>query len=199
MTQHKNIHVALAAAQAQMSVPKKGSTNPHFRSKYADLTEDIQAALPALNANGIAVWHSVVSMDGVHFMRTTFTHGESETEILCNIPLIVSKNDMQGFKSATTYARRIGIESLACLAAEDDDGNAAAAAAPKRAEPKRVEATVDPSDETDKAVDFISCAMTMEQLERRLSKLEMEKPKLAQSLSVKGAYEVRKQQLEAAE
>jgi hypothetical protein len=38
---------------------------------------------------------------------------------------------MQGFKSATTYAKRIGLESLSGVAPEDDDGNAAAKAAPR--------------------------------------------------------------------
>ena len=42
----------------------------------------------------------------------------------------VGKQDMQGYKSATTYAKRIGLESLTGIAPEDDDGNAAAKAAP---------------------------------------------------------------------
>jgi hypothetical protein len=33
---------------------------------------------------------------------------------------------MQGMKSATTYAKRIGIESLTGIAPDDDDGNGAA-------------------------------------------------------------------------
>jgi hypothetical protein len=37
---------------------------------------------------------------------------------------------MQGMKSATTYAKRIGLESLSGIAPEDDDGNAAAKAPP---------------------------------------------------------------------
>jgi hypothetical protein len=37
---------------------------------------------------------------------------------------------MQGMKSATTYAKRIGVESLTGIAPEDDDGNAAAKAPP---------------------------------------------------------------------
>jgi hypothetical protein len=39
---------------------------------------------------------------------------------------------MQGYKSATTYAKRIGLESTTGVAPEDDDGNAAAANAPKQ-------------------------------------------------------------------
>jgi hypothetical protein len=37
---------------------------------------------------------------------------------------------MHGFKSATTYAKRIGLESVTGVAPEDDDGNAAAKSPP---------------------------------------------------------------------
>lgn len=131
MTTHKNIYIALAAAQSEMGPVVKGAVNPHFRSKYADLADVMQVALPALNRHGIAAWHSTISVDGVALMRTTFSHGESDTHINCDVPLIVSKNDMQGMKSATTYAKRIGVESLSGIAPEDDDGNSAVKAAPK--------------------------------------------------------------------
>jgi hypothetical protein len=43
--------------------------------------------------------------------------------------LMIGKSDMQGYKSACTYAKRIGLESVTGVAPEaasDDDGNAAA-------------------------------------------------------------------------
>jgi hypothetical protein len=40
--------------------------------------------------------------------------------------LIVGKNDMQGYGSAVTYARRYGLMAMAGIAPDDDDGNAAA-------------------------------------------------------------------------
>jgi hypothetical protein len=126
---HKNVWTALAAAQAQMGKLVKDSLNPHFKSKYADLADVMATALPALNANGLTIYHQITN-EG-HTMRTVLMHGESETSIECDVPLIVAKNDMQGFKSATTYAKRIGAESVTGLAPDDDDGNAAAAAAPK--------------------------------------------------------------------
>ena len=140
MTQHKNIYVALSAAQSDMGPVVKGAVNPHFRSKYADLADVMQVALPALNKHGISAWHSTVIADGTTMMRTTLSHGESDTHINCDVPLIVAKNDMQGMKSATTYAKRIGIESLTGIAPEDDDGNAAAKAAPKPEAPKSISA-----------------------------------------------------------
>jgi len=137
MTAHKNIYIALAAAQEEMGPVVKGSVNPHYRSKYADLSDVMIVALPALNNQGIAVWHNVVvEADQTKMvMRTTLSHGETETHIMCDVPLIVSKNDMQGMKSATTYAKRIGIESLTGIAPDDDDGNAASQSAKRVQDP----------------------------------------------------------------
>jgi hypothetical protein len=129
----ENIYTALCAAQAAMGPVVKGAVNPHFKSKYADLADVMQVAIPALSEHGIAVFHIMErDEDGKPLMTTVLNHGESRTEICCPVPLIVQKNDMQGMKSATTYAKRIGIESLTGIAPADDDGNAAAAAAPKK-------------------------------------------------------------------
>lgn len=131
--QHKNIYMALAAAQTDMGGVKKGSVNPAFKSKYADLADVVAAVSPSLNAQGIAFFATGVVIDGERYMRTVLAHGASDTQIVCDVPLIVNKNDMQGFKSATTYAKRIGLESLTGVAPIDDDGNAAAKAAPRQA------------------------------------------------------------------
>ena len=114
----------------------KKSENPHFRSTYADLADVISVALPALNAEGICLHHKMSSMGDMMSMVTILTHGDSETYVSCEVPLIVSKHDMQGMKSAITYAKRIGVESLTGIAPEDDDGNAAAKAPPPPPKPK---------------------------------------------------------------
>jgi hypothetical protein len=131
MTEHKNIYMALCAAQANMGKVVKGATNPAFKSKYADLGDVVSVAVPALNEQGIAMFHYMLRDEHGAVMRTMLVHGASETSVSCDVPLIVNKNDMQGMKSATTYAKRIGLESLTGIAPEDEDGNAAAKAAPK--------------------------------------------------------------------
>ena len=123
---HKNIQTALASAQMEMRPVVKGATNPHFKSKYADLSDVVSVALPALNSNGIALFHQIVRLENEQYMRTILAHGESATDVTCDVPLIVAGNNMQAFQSATTYAKRIGVESLTGSAPEDDDGNAAA-------------------------------------------------------------------------
>ena len=135
---HTSIYAALAAAQAEMGPALKDSTNPAFRSKYADLANVCAAALPALNRHGIAVIQPPYDDEnGNRFVKTVFFHASGET-LECRVPLIVGKNDMQGYGSAVTYARRYGLMAMAGIAPDDDDGNAAAAAAPK-AEPRRLE------------------------------------------------------------
>ena len=132
MTEHKNIYAALAAAQATMGTVVKGATNPGFKSRYADLADVVAVVVPALTSQGMAMYHSMTRDDHGLIMRTTLSHGGTDTHLHCDVPLIVDRNNMQGMKSATTYAKRIGVESLTGIAPDDDDGNAAAQAAPKQ-------------------------------------------------------------------
>ena len=126
------IYTALTKAQTQMGKAIKDSSNPAFKSKYADLASVMNACLGALTSNGIAVTHSTVWTETEQQLVTTFTHGASNTSCSIAIPLLLGKRDMQGLGSAITYARRYGVMALAGIAPEDDDGNAAAAAAPSR-------------------------------------------------------------------
>jgi hypothetical protein len=128
-TKHESIAAALAAAQAEMGKALKQANNPHFRSKYADLGAVMDACLPALNRNGIALIQPTIDDDGGRYVKTVLLHASGET-LECRVPLIVQKNDMQGYGSAVTYARRYGLMCMAGIAPEDDDGNAAAKAAP---------------------------------------------------------------------
>jgi hypothetical protein len=153
---HKGVAAALAAAQAQMGKALKSASNPHFRSRYADLASVMDACLPALNANGIAVVQPTIDDESGRYVETILIHGETDTELKCRVPLIVQKNDMQGYGSAVTYARRYGLMSMAGIAPEDDDGNAAAKAAPKGEDrkpsgppPEAIEAACDSLSEAD--------------------------------------------------
>jgi len=119
----KNIAAAMAKVQASIEGAKKGSDNPHFKSKYADLTECWTACRNALTENGVAVIQGVVSGN----MKTTLTHSSGEWISDEGIPLCGyqnAKNPMQALGSAVTYARRYGLCAMVGIAPEDDDGNA---------------------------------------------------------------------------
>lgn len=128
---HKSIATALAAAQAKMGKALKSANNPHFNRKYADLASVVDACMPSLNDHGIAVIQPTTDDENGRYVETILIHGESGETLKCRVPLIVAKNDMQGYGSAVTYARRYGLMSMSGIAPEDDDGNAAAKAAPK--------------------------------------------------------------------
>ena len=122
---------ALCKAQAAMPKAEKDSNNPHFGKKYESLAAVQDAALPHLHANGFAVLAPTGRDENGDYLETILMH-ESGHSFSCRVPLIVDKNSMQGFKSAVTYARRIGLSCLSSVAPEDDDGNSAAANPPKR-------------------------------------------------------------------
>jgi hypothetical protein len=132
MTEIKSIASALSAAQMEMGKALKQSNNPHFRAKYADLGNVMDACLPALNSHGIALIQPTGEDGHGRYVETILIHGESGQSLSCRVPLIVGKNDMQGYGSAVTYARRYGLMTMAGIAPEDDDGHAASKAAPKQ-------------------------------------------------------------------
>lgn len=94
--------------------------------------------MPALSEQGIAVIQPPGEDSSGQFAETIFIHAESGEQLSCRIPLIVNKNDMQGYGSAITYARRYGLMAMAGIAPEDDDGNAAAMSAPKLKAPSKI-------------------------------------------------------------
>ena len=51
--QMNEIAKALVKAQKEFGPALKTSTNPHFRSRYADLSACVEAVIDALNNNGI--------------------------------------------------------------------------------------------------------------------------------------------------
>lgn len=115
---------AFVAAQKATEAVKKASTNPAFRSKYADLAGVVEAVVPALNDNGIAVMQSP-AFDGDYVALTTVLLHESGSSVSSTLRLRPSKMDPQGVGSAVTYARRYALLAMTGAAPEDDDGNAA--------------------------------------------------------------------------
>lgn len=154
--EHGNIAAALAAAQAEMDKALKQSNNPAFRSKYADLGNVMDACMPALTRHGIALIQPTGEDASGRFVETILLHASGE-RLSCRVPLILGKNDMQGYGSAVTYARRYGLMCMAGIAPEDDDGNAAAQAAPRQQE-QRQQPREEAPDAVQIAVDSLSKA-----------------------------------------
>ena len=121
----KNLATALVKAQKAFGPALKSSTNPHFKSRYADLSACVEAVMGALNDNGIAlVQKSYDCANGV-MVETMFVHESGEMMDCGILHFPASKADPQGHMSALTYARRGSLMAACGIAPEDDDGNAA--------------------------------------------------------------------------
>jgi len=125
--EHSNLDLfkALAKFQGEVENATKGSLNPHFKSKYADLAEVLNTVRPALAANGLSVIQSPSFDGGVCHVTTTLAHS-SGGYITGTMSCVPAKMDGQGVGSSTTYLRRYSLAAVCGIAQEDDDGNAAA-------------------------------------------------------------------------
>jgi hypothetical protein len=139
----KAIASALVKAQREFGPALKSSTNPHFRSKYADLSACIEAVIDSLNNQGIYLMQLTDEHDGGVKVSTVFIHESGEQLSGGSLFMPATKHDAQGFGSALSYARRYSLMAACGIAPEDDDGNQATKTAPQtapqKATPKAIE------------------------------------------------------------
>jgi hypothetical protein len=127
----KLLATALVKAQKEFEPARKDATNPHFRSKYANLSACVDAVKDALNNNGISLIQNTHESDNGVIVETIFLHESGEMLSTGKLHFPASKQDAQGFMSALTYARRGQLLAACGIAPEDDDGNEAVKTAPK--------------------------------------------------------------------
>lgn len=132
-TEIKDLAAALAKAQGEMSHALKQSTNPHFKTMYADLASVIDAARKPLADNGLAVTQTVERQYEQWVLVTTLMHTSGQFQ-RSYCPILANKPDPQGFGGGMTYARRYGYAAMIGIAQEDDDGNTASDGRPQTAQ-----------------------------------------------------------------
>ena len=131
----KQVAAALVKAQKEFGPALKTSTNPHFRTKYADLSACIEAVVDGLNNNGIFLMQLTDEHpDGIK-IQTVFVHESGEQMSSGWLFVPAAKADPQGFGSALTYARRYSLMTTCGIAPEDDDANSTRPPAPKAPAP----------------------------------------------------------------
>ena len=124
----KNIATALVKAKKDFAPAMKTSTNPHFKSKYADLAACVEAVDDSLLKNGIVMYQETSEDATGVTVETVFLHETGEMIRCGKLHVPAAKQDPQGYGSALTYARRYSMMAACGIAAEDDDGQAAAKA-----------------------------------------------------------------------
>ena len=124
---------ALSAAQAELTPAKKDATNPHFRSRYADLASCWDAVRAPLAKHGLAISQHAGLEGDVVTLTTLLIHSSGEY-IQSTAGVRLAKHDAPSVGSALTYLRRYALSAVCGLSSEaDDDGAAAMAPAPVQA------------------------------------------------------------------
>ncbi|MCA3269553.1 MAG: ERF family protein [Thalassospira sp.] len=141
---------AFVRAQAGFGAALKTSTNPHFRSRYADLSACVEAVIDSLHKNGFALMQKTHECVSGVAVETILMHesGEQISGGILRVP--ASKQDPQGYGSALTYARRYSLMAVCGIAPEDDDGNAASKPKPAEKKPMQIPANIGGQDYFDK-------------------------------------------------
>lgn len=131
--QINELAAALAKAQGQIEGTKKSSSNPFFKSKYADLAECWNTCREALTANEISVIQmpEEINENGRLNITTMLAHSSGQY-ISSTLTMTVTKLDPQAIGSAITYGRRYALAAMVGLAQEDDDGEKAMARQEKK-------------------------------------------------------------------
>jgi hypothetical protein len=127
-SEHINeLAAADAVARGEMTHAVLNKTNPHFRSRYADLASVMDATTPALSKHKLAIVQTTDFEDGTFVLITRKTHASGQWyESVYPIPHMPDKPQAMG--SALSYARRYEWATMCGIASEeDDDGNAAQA------------------------------------------------------------------------
>lgn len=121
---------ALSRFQGAMHSVPKGSVNPYFHSKYADLDAVWDACRKPLTENGLALVQTTLQDTDKLFLETLLLH--TSGEYLCSrYPLFpmkqtketgwVQSDDPQSIGSAITYARRYAMSAMLGVSADEDD------------------------------------------------------------------------------
>lgn len=116
---------ALSKAQGELKNATLNKTNPHFKSRYADLAGIRDTVMPVLAKHGFAIVQ-YNDLDANGFCLVTMLLHESGEYIEGRYPLPELLEKPQAMGSAMTYARRYALSAMCGIAAEeDDDGEAA--------------------------------------------------------------------------
>lgn len=116
---------ALALAQSEIGGAKKDSSNPFFKSKYADLESVWEACRTALTKNGLSISQLVGSDEKGITLTTMLLHSSGQTlTTTCSVP-VAKINDPQAAGSAITYFRRYQLAAIVGVYQTDDDANLA--------------------------------------------------------------------------
>ena len=138
-----NIAVALHRFHGLMGKVGKDATNPHFKNKYASLSNIIEATTPHLNAVGL----SIIQLPCESGLETMLLHTSGEYISSVSLTPCKDASNPQALGSALTYAKRYSYAGALNLNIDEDDDANAATVAPKQVPQPKPQAKVVPKAE----------------------------------------------------
>lgn len=124
MTDNK-AHQDWVSALTEFENADLNKTNPHFKSKYADLSAVRKATLPTLKKYNLGIAQKTVIKDGEFVFVARMVHSSGVALDDAEFPLNRTQKSQQ-IGSEITYAKRYTWSTLCGISADDDDdGNAA--------------------------------------------------------------------------
>ena len=126
-----SIAVALHRFHGLMGKVGKDATNPHFKNKYASLSNIIEAVTPHLNAVGL----SVIQFPCESGLETMLLHTSGEYISSVSATPCKDVSNPQALGSAITYARRYALGAVLSLNIDEDDDAQKATVAPQAPSP----------------------------------------------------------------
>lgn len=118
---------SLCAVQGELRPALKDSSNPFFKSKYADLESAVETARPILAKHGFAITQGCVERENGSWILVTKLMHSSGQWMETDCPILVKDQSAQGFGSGMSYARRYSFMAILGMTATDDDDDAEAA------------------------------------------------------------------------
>ncbi len=113
--------IALAKAQGSMMGAVKDSSNPYFKSTYADLSSVWDACRKPLTDNGLSVIQIPFNDGETRLGITSMLVHSSGQWVSSSLSALIVKTDAQATGSLLTYLRRYSLSALVGVAPEDDD------------------------------------------------------------------------------
>ena len=133
MSDTKNLHTALLAAQADMKHPPQNSENPHLKNKFADLKSVIDTTRPVLAKHGLYVQQTCgvtvhETLGHVAHVETTLVHAATGESVTSRAEMAVEASRGLNTPQATgvihTYLRRYQWSTICGIYSDPDtDGS----------------------------------------------------------------------------
>lgn len=125
--QSENINelaAALCKAQMEIQGAKEDSSNPFFKSKYADLFTVWQSCKDQLNKNGLSIAQTFDCEGEKNYLVTTLLHSSGQW-LRGKMLLPQIKPGSQELGSCATYCRRYALSAIVGICPYDDDAEEA--------------------------------------------------------------------------